>query len=202
VFFLSSCLGIKSGIVINNDGSGTIDLAYTISSALDSLGTQDGNVSQPPVPVSKSDFEKTVSQIDGLSLTSYKSETDESNVCVSVQLDFANIDALAAFFDESGQTFQYKENGNQKELVFIFNDAAANVGAPEQTLFTKVLEGYMFDFSIKTHGNILASFVDQNGNDLQQALGIIAQKTDSVSYQVPMTDLVFAKEPIILKIVF
>jgi hypothetical protein len=203
VFSLSSCLGIKSGIVINNDGSGTIDLVYTISETLDAMGKQDGNASKPPIPLSKSDFEKTVSQIEGLSLKSYKSENDEANVLVFVTLDFANIDALAAFFDESGQTLSYAEVNGKRELVFMFNEVPANIGSSEQELFAKALDGYTFEFSLKTQGKIEAFFLDQNGNALQHvSAGTLDVKNNSVSYNVPMADLAFAKEAVILKIVF
>ncbi|MDR2900040.1 MAG: hypothetical protein LBV20_00770 [Treponema sp.] len=203
LFCFSSCLGLKSGIEINSDGSGTIDLVYTISETLNSMGTQDGNISQPPVPVSKLDFEKTVSQIDGLSLHSYKSEVQGAHVLTFVTLDFANIEALAAFFDENNQTIRFTQNGNRKELVFAFNDVPVYVDAHEQALFTKALDGYMFEFSLKTHGTMEAAFVDQNGNAVKNANAEnLSVKNNALDYQVPMADLIFAKEPVILNIVF
>jgi hypothetical protein len=203
VFLLSSCLGVKTNIDINNDGSGTIDLVYTISETFDSLGQQDGNLSQPPVPVSKSDFEKTISQIEGLSLKSYKSESDGENILVTVKLGFDNLTSLTTFFDESGQLVSYTEANGKRELVFRFNDAPGNSSASEQELFTKALEGYMFEFSVKTRGNVEAAFIDQNGNTLQNvSIGNFEVQNNSVSYEVPIADLVFAKEPVILKIGF
>lgn len=203
LFLLSSCLGLKTGIVVNNDGSGTIDLLYTVSETLDSMAKQDGNASEPPLPVSKSDIEKTVSRIEGLSLKSYKTETQGSNHLIQVKLDFDSIDALAAFFDESHETIRYTESGNKRKLVFVFNDEPLDINAGEQELFTKALEAYSFDFSLKTQGNMEAAFIDENGNTLQTAAaGILEVKNNSVSYQIPMADLVFAKEKIIMKIVF
>jgi hypothetical protein len=203
IFSLSSCIGIKSGIVINNDGSGTIDLVYTVSDALDSIGKQDGNASTPPLPTSRSDFERTVSRVEGLSLESYKTETQGSNILAAVKLGFDNIDALAAFLDESGQTVSFTENGGKKELVFMFNNSPATVGTHEQALFTQALEGYMFDFSLKISGNLEAGFIGQNGNPLQNmSIGTIETQNNTVSYKVPMAELVFAREPVMLKIVF
>ncbi len=203
LFLLSSCIGITSGIVIRNDGSGTIDMIYMVSDSLDAVGRQDGNARQPPLPLSRNDFEKTLSRIDGLSLKSYKSERQGQHVLVTATLDFAGIDALAAFLDESRQTVTYTERNGKKELVFTFVDVPVNVGVNEQALFTEALDGYMFDFSVKTQGTMEAAFVDQNGNALNaSAAGNINTQNDSVSYQVPMADLVFSKEPVILKIIF
>lgn len=203
LFFLSSCFGIKSGIIINNDGSGTIDLVYTVSGTLDSIGKQDGNISQSPLPISQSDFEKTVSRISGLSLKSYKAENEGSNILVTVKLGFDNIGALVAFLDESYQTVSYTEVNGKKELVLKFNETPAVVSAQEQALFTQALEAYTFEFSLKTRGNMEAVFVDQHGNALQNMFaGTIETQNDSVSYSVPMAELAFSKEPVILKIVF
>lgn len=202
VFLFSSCLGIESGIVINNDGSGTIDLVYTVSNDLNSLGEQDGNISQPPVPISKSDFEKTVSRIEGLSLKSYKSETAETNTLVTVKLDFDNLESLADYFDESGQAADYTETNGRKEMVFTFNENPAKVESAEQELFTNAMEGYVFDFSLRTQSTMEAFFVDQYGNPVQNVSGAFETKNNAVTYQVSMADLIFSQTPVILKIVF
>ncbi len=203
VFLLSSCIGLNTGVVINNNGSGTIDLVYTVSDTLDSMGKQDGNTSQPPFAAGRKDFERTVSRIDGLSLKSYQSKKQDSNTIITVRLDFAGIDALVSYFDETSQKLTYAEKNGKKELVFMFNDSPMNVSANEQKLFSDALEGYSFEFSIKTRGAMEASFIDGNGGKLNTPpAGTGEIKNNSVSYRVPMGDLIFASGPVMLKIVF
>ncbi len=153
--------------------------------------------------MSKSDFEKTVSRIDGLSLRSYKSETAGSNLLVTVNINFDTLDSLAAFLDESGQAFSYTETNGKKELVFSFIDIPSSVEDHERELFTKALEGYSYEFEVETQGNMEASFIDQNGNPLSNpAEGNLETQSGSVSFALPMSSLVFAEEPVILRIVF
>jgi hypothetical protein len=205
VFIFSSCIGIKTGITINSDGSGQINLVYTISDMLDALGKQDGNASQPTIPVGKDDFERTISRIEGLSLKSYKVKTSESHIVIFASLEFAHINALTDYLDESNQLVSYTESNNQKELLLFFNDSPINPETYEQDMdiAMEYFEGYNFEFSLKTEENMEASFVDQNGNSIQTiATGNFTTQNNSVSYEVPIADLAFASEPIILKIVF
>ncbi len=96
-----------------------------------------------------------------------------------------------------------KRSVTQKQMEKRIIDFPSNVEDHERELFTKALEGYSYEFEVETQGNMEASFIDQNGNPLSNpAEGNLETQSGSVSFALPMSSLVFAEEPVILRIVF
>lgn len=94
---LSGCLSTDTAIELEADGSGSIELVYTIDRDAWETGVFDDSDLARPVPVTRHEFEEAELLVEGLTLRSHRtSEVDES-VVVTARLDFASIDALRRF---------------------------------------------------------------------------------------------------------
>ncbi|MBN1686168.1 MAG: hypothetical protein JW852_05910 [Spirochaetales bacterium] len=99
---LASCIDIVADVEINNDGSGSIRLAYTAARALVNMGTIDEEDRFYAVPISEQDFLNSAEKIDGLSLRTFDLKEDVDNLQIEAVLDFDSVEALSALFSSSG----------------------------------------------------------------------------------------------------
>lgn len=97
IALFSGCLSTDTAITLKENGSGSIELAYTIDRAAWETGVFDDSDLARPIPVTRHEFDQAVLLIEGLTLRSHRtSETDES-VVVTARLDFASVDDLRRF---------------------------------------------------------------------------------------------------------
>jgi hypothetical protein len=187
VVFLS-CLGAGSQIKLNNDGSGTIRLDYRIASDLEKIGELEGNARWLPVPVGRSDLERTIARIEGLRLVSYSSSTDGADAVHSADMSFSSIEALSSFFDATGRFFEADLPGKTIKLIFP-GETGPNSDFKE--LLTSSLQGYDFSFSLTLPGTAKLSWLDGEGKNTEKYPGTCLVRDSVVEYRVPMADLVF-----------
>ncbi|MGO9307999.1 MAG: hypothetical protein ACLQDL_03125 [Spirochaetia bacterium] len=96
VALLSSCIGIDSRLTIRDNGSGTLQLTYHISQLVADLGVSSTGKSAIPLPVSRSDFERSLASSNGrVRLTSFDRSEDAKDITIRAQLAFDSVDALA-----------------------------------------------------------------------------------------------------------
>jgi len=192
VIVFSSCIGLYSTVSIRQNGSGTIQLEYRLSRMFEALGKLDGNEKQLPLPVSRTDFERTINRVPGLSLTSYTLNQDQKDVIVKAELAFTNIEALIGFLDASGQSVKLTSGGGNKTMSLMLVRGIKNVDKDLEALVRTVFTGYSVDIrftypttpTVSTTGNIGQATVT----------GTTARYTSSVA------DLVLSPEPIDLRL--
>ena len=205
VLVLSSCAGVSMEVVVRPDGSGTIALEYRLARELESLGKLDGNENWPTVPVGKADFERSVARIDGLSLRSFREKSAAAEVVYEARLEFAGLEALARFLDDTGRSASLSREGGENRLVLSFNNAAGLVEADPALLdlVASVFEGYALDFGITLPGPPGLRVVDRLGAPLEDPpAGTALLQGNRVSFSAPMADLLAAREPARLEIVW
>ncbi len=96
VALLSSCIGIDSRLTIRDNGSGTLQLTYHISQIVADLGVSSTGRSVIPLPVTKSDFVRSLAPTNGrVRLTSFDKSEDEKDITIHAELAFDSVDALA-----------------------------------------------------------------------------------------------------------
>lgn len=179
----TSCIGVKTDITVKRDLSGTARLEYTVSRSLLDSGTLDGNENWPAIPVGKTDFERTVSRIEGLALRSYRERDQGNDRIFEVTLAFDHISALAGFLGANGQQFAYANEDGRHVFTVLFNNKAASgetaqaYGDDLSNLMKKAFSGYRFDFTISVPG-------------------------DKKTYSAPMGDLLTSSRPEGLEISF
>ena len=201
----SSCVGVSMEIVARPDGSGTIALEYRLSGELESLGKLDGNENWPSIPVGKADFERSAARIEGLSLRSFHKRTAAGDTIYQARLDFASLEALARFLDDTGRSASLSKEGGENRLALSFNNSAGLVGADEKLLelVASSFEGYALDFGITLPRPPELRLRDRSGALLENPpAGTVLLQGNRVGFSAPMADLLSAPEPARLEIVW
>ena len=117
LFLLSSCIGVVMDITLNQDGSGTIAIEYSVWRSLDSLGKLDGNERWNTVPVGRADFMRTMDRIPEMKLLSFSSKETETDFIVNAKMEFANPNVLMAFLDAGGRRSSFTGDARSGSLV-------------------------------------------------------------------------------------
>lgn len=189
---LSSCIGVNSNVSIRQNGSGTIQLEYRLSRMFEALGKLDGNEKQLPLPVGRTDFERTVNRVPGLALTAYSTSQDEKDLLVKAELSFTSLDALAGFLDAAGQSVRLVSDGGNRTMGLVLVRGIKNVDADLASLVRTVFAGYTIDMRFNFPSTPTVSTV---GN-----IGQAAVTGTSARYTSPVTDLVLSSEPVELRL--
>jgi hypothetical protein len=192
VLSLSSCLGVNSNVTIRQNGSGTIQLEYRLSRMFEALGKLDGNEKQLPLPVSRTDFERTISRVPGLQLTSYATSQDQKDILIKAELSFANLDALTGFLDASGQSVRLANEGGNRAMGLVLVRGIKNVDKDLENLVRTVFAGYTIDMRFNLPSTPTVSTVGK--------IGQAAVTGTTARYTSPVTDLVLSPEPVELRL--
>lgn len=192
VLSLSSCLGVNSNVTIRQNGSGTIQLEYRLSRMFEALGKLDGNEKQLPLPVSRTDFERTISRVPGLQLTSYATSQDQKDILIKAELSFANLDALTGFLDASGQSVRLANEGGNRAMGLVLVRGIKNVDKDLENLVRTVFAGYTIDMRFNLPSTPTVSTVGKIGQS--------AVTGTTARYTSPVTDLVLSPEPVELRL--
>lgn len=201
VLFLSSCIGIKSDVRINKDGSGTINLEYTISRMVETMGKLDGNADQLPLPVSRADWDRTTARIPGLTVTSFSSNRNEQTVGVKAELAFASTDALMGFLDSTGRSATLSKDNGSNVLVLRLSEGGGPLDQDLEKLVKTVFKGYTIDMSFTLPTVPTLAFVNGSLQPLPSSpagKGSVTQ--DTAVFDAPVADILNLQEPLILKI--
>jgi hypothetical protein len=201
----SSCMGVSMEITARRDGSGTIALEYRLSRDFEALGKLDGNENWPVVPMGKADLERSAARVEGLSLRSFSKKTVAGDLLYRAQFDFATLEALARFLDDTGQRVSLEREGAGNRLVMSFNHSAGRIETDEALaeLVASSFEGYALDFGITLPREPELRVVDGRGAPLESPpAGTALVQGNRVGFSVPMADLLSAPEPVRLEIVW
>ncbi|MDR2314714.1 MAG: hypothetical protein LBE02_09315 [Spirochaetaceae bacterium] len=185
---LVSCIGLDSEVRINGNGSGSLKLSYRIASSLEDLGALGGNERWLPIPVGRADMERTAARIEGLTLVSYSSRREGADTLHSAELSFASPGALEAFFDSSGRLFTADLPDRRLRLTF---PQTAEQDQDFKELLSGALEGYSFSISLNLPGTVRVAWLDGEGKAAEAFPGACSLAGSTLSYSVPMADLVF-----------
>jgi hypothetical protein len=201
VLFLSSCIGIKSEVGINKDGSGTIKLEYTISRMVETMGKLDGNADQLPLPVDRADWDRTTARVPGLTLTAFSSTRNEQAVAVKAELAFASTDALMGFLDSTGRSATLSKDKGSNVLVLRLSEGGGPLDPDLERLVKTVFQGYTIDMSFTPPTVPTLSFVNGSLQTIPSSpagKGSVTQGT--ARFDAPVADILNLRDPLILKI--
>jgi hypothetical protein len=191
-FTFCSCLGVQADISIKADGSGRIALEYRVSQMLEAIGRLDGNERWPAIPVGKADFERSIARIPGLRLVSFKTSDAQGlnaigshDLVTKAELEFANITALVAFLDNTGNRASYVRGNRQDALnilrLTLMEPSTKNANADLLSLLKEISIGYEIGISLSAPKNVnlsvtplsvTAARLVSNGNKVSFAIGI------------------------------
>ena len=197
VFLLNSCLGFNVDIILNQNGSGTIDLEYHISKTLDSLGKLDGNERWNTIPAGRADFERTLDRLPEIKLLSFSSKEDAKDLVISVKMEFASIRGLLAFLDAGGRRTSFSGDASSGSLKLCLNAASSGRASSLEKLVKDISEGYHVGISMSFPGEGKLSVSDSNGTPLAAVPGgRIIPKGKKVSCAIPISEVLSAADGI------
>jgi hypothetical protein len=206
---LGSCAGVRADINVKADGSGTMTLEYRFSQTLENWGKLDGNEGFPAIPVGETDFRRSVPRVDGLKLRSFSSkkssgtgESPKDNVIINTaKLEFAHTQALLGFLDAGGGKAVLVREQGKNRLSLTLMEKNGGVDPDLLALFAALAEGFDFVFTMTLPSeNAEISVFTSDRSPL--ALGNVSRNRSTVSFSAPVSDLLSAKEGVILEIVW
>ncbi|MDR1108202.1 MAG: hypothetical protein LBL19_04120 [Spirochaetaceae bacterium] len=203
LLLLSSCIGVTTKITIRNNGAGTLEAEYRISRAVDSLGKLDGNEGWPPLPVGRADFERTVSRVDGLRLTSFSSREDEKDRVIRVKMDFSHPEALAGFLDASGQRARLSREGQNHRLSLTLGGGIPHQAPELLELAETAFEGYTMELDLTLPRDMQVTVTDGNGREIgQPPAGTLRETPRNLRFSSSMAALLSSNEPVCMEILW
>jgi hypothetical protein len=196
----SSCFGFNAKIRINKNGEARLDLEYRINENLDSLGKLDGNEKWETIPSGKADIERSLSRMPGAELKSFSSKKDKNNVVNKIRLNFNSIEALASFMDAAGQGAAYSAENGSRRLLFTLAGGENKTDPQLQSLLDQVFAPYTGEFSVDFPNTAELRVLDKRGIPLTLSGGVkIREKGRTVSFSIPMAELLAVQEGLVLE---
>ena len=210
MLLFTSCIGLSIDIRMNRDGSGKLTMEYRISRAIDSIGALDGNKDMPAIPVSRSDWERTINRVPGAKLTSYSSGQKGYDTITTVEIQYDNTGALLALLSFDNSNAAVKPVSNQNTLDLILNDGslASNYTNPDSSMYDAsmiefartMFADYNFSISFSAQDNSTLTFTDKNGNEKLKPSSVEAVTGGRrVSMSIGIMDLIESKEEICVR---
>jgi hypothetical protein len=195
---LNSCIGLSMNIQMNKDGSGRLTMNYRISKMINNLGALDGNESMPTIPVSKSDWERTLNRIPGAKLASYSSVEEKQDTVIKAVVDYKDDQALLALLDPFGKKASINRQGQSGKLELIILENSNDEPKYDKDLLDSMrvfMESYNFSISFSGAGNSTLAVTDGAGNIVPaQSSAKTALSGKLVSYSIGIMGLLDIKD--------
>lgn len=141
---LSSCIGIESSMQVAEDGTGRLELRYSVSRAVRNVGRAGEDDTILPLPIERDAFEEIVARNDGLSLESYERSDDEEELTVSATVAFQEPQDLNTLFGD--ETVRYSRQDGTTVLELRIYDGAQEPPDPESL---DLLRTFFSDYELR-----------------------------------------------------
>jgi hypothetical protein len=165
-FLTVSCIDSDARIGINGDGSGSVELTYTVSPLVMNLGALDEDDPVLPLPVSEEDFLRTVRGISGLDLGNYSIREDEDGITINAELEFQSTAALNEFLGTGEGEFTLSETGTADRFSYVIYDAPETEIAEESVALARdFFSDSSLIFTLDTPSEVLSSSIGTISDD-------------------------------------
>ncbi|HRY54351.1 MAG TPA: hypothetical protein P5142_06990 [Spirochaetia bacterium] len=145
---LCSCVGAKAEASFEADGSGSLELQLLVSRMASPIASLSADRRILPVSYAREDFERAVTEIPGLSLSSYAREDRDEDISVRARVSFEDPAALAAFLDPSGKRAIYSEQGGRRSLRLVLAKGGAALDPDLARLVSLAFAAYRVDIAL------------------------------------------------------
>ncbi len=189
VALLSSCIGIDSRLTIRDNGSGTLQLTYRISQLVADLGVSSTGKSVIPLPVSKSDFLRSLAASNGkVRLTSFDKSEDEKDITIRAQLEFDSVDALAKVDAFRDADLKWATEGARRTFSQLVARAPREpLSDDSKRMVDALFEGYDLSFVLVTPQPIQDS-----------TLGTLSADKKTLTYTTTIKDVLTATQDLVM----
>jgi hypothetical protein len=189
--FLISCVGIDSRLTVRDNGSGTLVLTYRVSQLVADLGISSSEQGAVPLPLSKSDFERSLESSKGkVRLTRFNRSENEKDIIISAELSFDSLEALSQVGAFRSQDLKAGTDG----AVHTFSELIARApGRPITEDSLRMIDAFFTGYDL--------TFTIEAPQPIQQnSLGTLSDDRKVLTYSTSIKDLVRAKSDVILSI--
>ena len=187
--FMVSCVGIDSRLSIRDNGSGTLSLAYRVSQSIVQLGLSTAGKPVIPLPVSRSDFERSLARTNGkVRLSKFDRSENEKDITIRAELSFDSLIALSQVDAFQDANLKPGTDGSRTTLSQVIGRAQSTPLTDEsKRLIDALFTGYDLSFTVETPRPI------QNVN-----LGTLSADKKSVTFKTTVKDVLTTKADLIL----
>jgi len=197
---LSSCIGIKSNVSFNRDGTGTINMEYRISKMLTEMGEAD-----VPLPVSEEDMKTAVSGNPNLTLKKVSQREDEKDVYITSEIEFKNVSEFTDLESFGQMPMSLEEKGGEVIFTQMISEGKSEAAPPGETkegesapeemdaatkeMMASFFEGYELSFEVNAPTEIT-----------YHNLGELSANRKSVTYSIPLLEMDSLEEETVLEV--
>ncbi|MCL1818978.1 MAG: hypothetical protein FWG35_08595 [Spirochaetaceae bacterium] len=188
-FVFLSCLSIESKMTLAADGSGTLELEYTVSSFAQDWDSRDSGSSPLPLPVNEADFRRGVNSTAGLSLVSYSRRAAADSTVITAVVGFRSLEALNSFVSRRDAHFTVRQEGGRTVFEQILTQGTRGELGGQTKGFVEAFFGpYSLKFALTAPAAVSRS----------TPAGSVSGRTASVSFPLPA--VVGSREPVIWRV--
>lgn len=141
VALASSCVGIDAEARIAANGSISLNIVYTVSTAVDEIGKIGANSSYLPLPVGKGDLELAAARSGG-TLQSWSRTDQPDRFIIKAVLAFPGAASFVAFMDPSGTLSSFTTSGGRRMLTMTLGGGSPPADAELSAFIKAAFEDY------------------------------------------------------------
>jgi hypothetical protein len=153
---------------IEDDGSGRLELRYTVSRAVRNVGRAGEDDTILPLPLERQAFEEIVARDDGLSLESYERGEDEEELTVSATVAFQEPSDLNTLFGDNTVRYSQQDGTTLLQLT-VYQGSDAPPDPEGVDLIRTFFADYELRFHVSTPSQIQQISTGSIGEDSRSA---------------------------------
>jgi hypothetical protein len=188
--FLASCISIDSRLTIRENGSGTLQLIYRVSQLVANLGLSSTGKSAIPLPVTRSDFERSLEASSGkVRLTRFDRSENERDITIRVELSFDSMEALGKVDAFKDADLKWGTDGS----LHTFSQLVARALTPPLNDDSKRMLETLFD-------GYELSYVLEAPHPIRDAsLGTLSADKMTLTYTAKIQDIMMTPEDLVMR---
>jgi hypothetical protein len=186
---LTSCIGIDSRLTIRDNGSGTLSLTYRVSQLVTELGASSTGKSAVPLPLTRSDFERSVAATDGkVRLNGFDRSENEKDITIHAELAFDSVDALARIDAFHDADLKWTSQGSQRTFSqLVARTPRQPLTDDSKRMLDALFEGYDLTFVVEAPRPIKDS-----------TLGALSPDRKTLTYKTSVKDALSTAKDLVL----
>jgi hypothetical protein len=120
-----------------------------MSQELVSFGELEANKAMLPVPLTRADVENSLRSAKGLSLESWSSRKDGTDLVVKTVIAFDSMDALMLYLDPNGKLATYSTTQEGTSVAFSLGDKLPALAPDMKEIAKEAFAAYTFKFAVE-----------------------------------------------------
>jgi|GEM_PF-685986 len=188
MILMTSCVGIDTKVKISENGSGKVSAEYRLSEELVSFGELEANKAMLPVPLTRADVENSLKGVKGLTLDSWSSRKDGTDLLIKTVISFDSLDAFMRYLDPRGELAKHSQDSAGQHIVFTVGESLPAFDADMKQIAQEAFAPYTFKFAVE-----LPSPIKEAAS--QHPAVTVRQEGNTAIFEGQMKDIVASEIP-------